>query len=391
MRISNHTLIPAFLVCVALYGCTSSPKEEPVVEETNIQQQEPVLESAELTAQQGLTPRERLQLVMRYLSNGEPDKARVELQEYINTNPKSPRANMLMKQIDQPASSYFPASNFAVTMKKGETISTLARDYLGDVFSFYALAKYNGIEKPAWIDEGQVIKIPGTPEALEHKAALITMEQDGQAVVTEPVDGDDMLDQALDSVVEDAGMTEITADDMDGEAMASEGEMSETLMPEELMQEAIASGDYVAAVEQLEVMKTTEGLSSSEDKSSISMYQQAAEQLESTDPERAAAYYYESAKVQIKYGQREEAIPSLKKAVELDPGNVSAENTLRPIQQEFADKYHSEASIAYRKQELDKAIALWNKVIEIKPDHSAAKAYLAQAKELKAKLSELQE
>jgi tetratricopeptide (TPR) repeat protein len=390
MRISNHTLIPAFLVGVALYGCTSTQKQEPVVEETNMQQQEQLIEP-ELTAQRGLTPRERLQLVMRHLSNGEPDKARVELQEYIDTNPKSPRANMLMKQIDQPASSYFPSANFAVTMDKGETISTLARDYLGDVFSFYALAKYNGIEKPAWIDEGQVIKIPSTPEALKHKADLIAMEQDGQAVMPEPVNGDDMLDQALDSVVEEAGMTEMATDETDGEAMASDSEMSEMMMPEELMREAIASGDYVAAVEQLEMMKATEGLSSSEDKNSISVYQRAAMQLESSDPERAAEYYYESAKVQIKYGQREEAIPSLKKAVELDPGNLSAENTLRPIQQEYADKYHSEASIAYRKQELDKAIALWKKVIEIKPDHSAAKAYLAQAEELKAKLSELQE
>ncbi|WP_181388384.1 LysM peptidoglycan-binding domain-containing protein [Vibrio albus] len=391
MRISTRTLIPVFLVCTVLYGCTSTKKEEPVVEETNIQTQEQQMVEPEFTAQKGLTPRARLQLVMRYLSNGEPDKARVELQEYINTNPKSPRANMLMKQIDQPASSYFPASNFAVTMNKGETISTLARDYLGDVFSFYALAKYNGIEKPAWIDEGQVIKIPATPEALKHKAELIAMDQDGQAVVPEPVSGDDMLDQALDFVVEDAGMTEMMTDGAESEAMASDSDMSDMMMPEDLMNEAIDNGDYVAAVEQLEVIKATVGLSSSGDKNSISTYQQAARQLESVDPKRAAEYYYESAKVQIKYGQRESAIPSLKKAVELDPGNVSAENTLRPIQQEFADKYHSEASIAYRKQELDKAIALWHKVIEIKPDHSAAKAYLAQAEELKAKLSELQE
>lgn len=56
----------------------------------------------------------------------------------------------------------------------------------------------------------------------------------------------------------------------------------------------------------------------------------------------------------------------------------------------LADDYHKQASIAFRRQELDKAIELWDKVLEIDPEHQYAITSRLQAVELRKKLSNLQ-
>ncbi|MEH6542851.1 MAG: LysM peptidoglycan-binding domain-containing protein [Porticoccaceae bacterium] len=55
-----------------------------------------------------------------------------------------------------------------------------------------------------------------------------------------------------------------------------------------------------------------------------------------------------------------------------------------------ADEYHKQASMAFRRQELDQAIALWDKVLEIDPSHQHAMSGRLQAMELRKKLSDLQ-
>ena len=59
------------------------------------------------------------------------------------------------------------------------------------------------------------------------------------------------------------------------------------------------------------------------------------------------------------------------------------------LQQELTDKYHREASSAFRRQDLDEAIDKWNIVLQIDPDHASARAYLAQARELKDRLKNI--
>ncbi|MBQ0780909.1 MAG: LysM peptidoglycan-binding domain-containing protein [Thalassolituus oleivorans] len=55
-----------------------------------------------------------------------------------------------------------------------------------------------------------------------------------------------------------------------------------------------------------------------------------------------------------------------------------------------ADEYHKQASMAFRRQELDQAIALWDKVLEIDPSHQHAMSGRLQAMELRKKLLDLQ-
>ena len=54
--------------------------------------------------------------------------------------------------------------------------------------------------------------------------------------------------------------------------------------------------------------------------------------------------------------------------------------------------YHREAMTAFRRQDLDKALEIWEgKVLKIDPDHGPAKIYSDQARDLKKKLDTIQE
>lgn len=109
--------------------------------------------------------RERFAQVLRLLENGNAAAARVELIAYLEQQPSSEVGRDLLRQIDTPAEEYFPQQYRVVELEPGESLSTLAEEYLGDLYQFHALAKYNGIAQPRQLELGQSIKIPLTDYA----------------------------------------------------------------------------------------------------------------------------------------------------------------------------------------------------------------------------------
>lgn len=66
-----------------------------------------------------------------------------------------------------------------------------------------------------------------------------------------------------------------------------------------------------------------------------------------------------------------------------------APDTLSPAQRARVQKYHEAALVAYRKQDLDNAIALWNKALAIDPNYEPALGYRARATELQRRLNQM--
>jgi hypothetical protein len=124
----------------------------------------------------GLSAAERLQLAKDLLRNGEAERASVELKAYPAKAPDSKIAFFLLSQIETPIENLFPSDSFTVKVGKNQTLSSLAKTYLGNELSFYGLARFNQIRSPADVKEGDAISIPATPEALvaESKMAART-------------------------------------------------------------------------------------------------------------------------------------------------------------------------------------------------------------------------
>ncbi|HTI86677.1 MAG TPA: LysM domain-containing protein [Alphaproteobacteria bacterium] len=141
----------------ALAGCAQKQAAEPVAAT-------PV--AAPLQATPGLKANERLQLAIRSLQNGDTERAHVELTAFVAEQPRNRVGTGLLAQIETPIETYYPRDSFPLTLKSGESLSTVAQTYLGDPLQFYALARYNQIQNPSRVTAGQNIRVPKTPAAI---------------------------------------------------------------------------------------------------------------------------------------------------------------------------------------------------------------------------------
>jgi len=147
------------VVILLAQGC-ATPSGEPAsgVATTNSSVQD-------YTPQTNLSGSQRFREVLNLLEDGDPYAARVELMIYLDGHPNSAVAQDLLSQIDLPALDYFPRDFEEIELASGQSLSTLSETYLGSLYRFHALAKYNGIAQPRSIKVGQNIRIPLTPEA----------------------------------------------------------------------------------------------------------------------------------------------------------------------------------------------------------------------------------
>ena len=427
---SAWILVVSIIAVLSLTACVGN-QSKPQPQELAVEPEptpEPVIPS--YYAEPGLSPSKRFVLAVGYLEKGMAMEARVELQAYLEEKPKSQRAKDLIQQIDTPVEDYFPQSFFEVTLKRGETLSTLARDYLGDLYQFYALAKFNDIADSSKLQQGQLIRIPDTQEARDAQSKAATSrsssnEQTKSAKAESSIGTEPSSEQETDLTTDNnssASMMpdEVTTDETETPSevtfqssvtdeetdITTENESTEVAIVSTPTEEApldsrgdalfnfysdLEASNYSSAAGNLDQLREMGAMTADTNAKAVDVYERGAQELESSDPAQAARYYFSSAELLIKQNNEEDALPSLKRSVELNPANSSAAELYNLLQRDIADRYHRQASVAYRQQELDKAISLWKQVLKVDPNHSAAQALLVQAEELKAKLSKLQE
>ena len=111
----------------------------------------------------GLSSRERALKILKLLNDGEPEPARAEAEELLRQEPGNTLAQSLFDQIDKDPKLLLGERNFPYRIQPGDSLSLLAQRFLGDRFLFYALARYNNLDKPGAAEVGQSILIPGVP------------------------------------------------------------------------------------------------------------------------------------------------------------------------------------------------------------------------------------
>nr|WP_232059370.1 LysM domain-containing protein [Kineobactrum salinum] len=286
---------------VLLAACAVGPVQGPPEPVATVGERRAV----EAVAQPGLTPQARFREALRMLEDGRARQARAELVAYLQEKPRSDVARDLLRQLDEDSNVYYPASYREITLASGESLSTLAHRYLGSVYQFYALAKYNGIAEPRRLRAGQILKIPLTETA----RASFAVEDDPESLARE---------------------------------MAQEAEAAALTTDAALPQEAAAEAETKVEAE-------------ADTGAAVAGANPAGEETE------------------------EESLPE----PALQPAAVAAVPAGEPRE------LHRRALNAYRAQDLDKAIDLWNRVLVLDPEHENARLYRAQALELQSKLRRL--
>lgn len=322
----------ATAVFLILAGCQSgAPGPVPNERETLIpaEQERPLF-----VAEAGLSSGERLRKAIDLLALGDAGQAQVELQAYLAEVGESKIANNLLRQVEAPVGDLYPEEFVEVALETGVSLSTVAKQYLGDALQFYGLARYNGITEPGKTVVGQVIKVPLTTEA---KLFLASPPVD-------PIKSADLIDANIDS---SNPVSNLLVDD----EVTTQGDQAATLLEENLgliapeIQPPMGEADVEVSQHLTDNFGLLAGLLADKN------YKAAIAEFERLDDS-----------------------PGLDKA------------TLDGV----VDAYHREASQAFRRQELDTAIELWGKVMAINPDHAHASNSLMQAQELKEKLERLE-
>jgi tetratricopeptide (TPR) repeat protein len=352
------------------------------------------------TAEVGLTARQRFSKALEKLENGEEGQALAELEAYLIDVPRSNSARNLIEQISTDSSQYFPSENFKVNLTSGASLSTLAKKYLGSALKFYALAKYNNISNPSRVNIGQEIKIPLTQLARtqrdkDNSLELETLEEtneqsaDELAIIETASDAQNTANDALDvldDVSDSVDVPESVPVLADVIPNAPE-QTAESILND--LQQLTQNNDYTAAIEKVTQLKTFGQFNTLGRELAIATYTGRAKEITETDRILAATYYAQVGKLNLLDEETFSAFENFRMATDLDENNAQAMEEMLVLQKEIADKYHREASSAFRRQELDLAIEKWDMVLTVNPDHSSAKLYRAQALELKEKLDNI--
>jgi hypothetical protein len=110
-----------------------------------------------------LSPRERVRAAIELLGQGEERRAEAELDAALRDEPELAAARGLLDQINGDPRALLRGDARPHTVRQGETMSVLAERFQGDALLFYALARFNGLDAPDQVAEGQVLMIPRRP------------------------------------------------------------------------------------------------------------------------------------------------------------------------------------------------------------------------------------
>ena len=357
-----------------LVGCQSTAPLQKAVDEPALIEEEEVVQ--QFVAEPGLSNRQRLRKAIDQLALGNAGQAEAELRAYIENVANSKIASELLGQIITPINELYPEEFVEVPLSDGTSLSSVAKEYLGNSLQFYGLARYNGIKEPGKTVVGQQIKIPLTEQVKEKLVSLAA------GVEVTPGSGMEGADAPVDEITDQVGsaLSDTTTVELP----------EYTIGGIELVYVLLADDDFEGAVTEFERLDSSEDLDKDTLGRLASAYVASGDHLAETAPDIASERYFSAGKLMLSLDKNHSALNALNNSVEVDANNGDAQALLSSVKTDLTDTYHREASLAFRRQELDIAIKLWEKVITIDPDHAHASNNLMQAQELKEKLGNLE-
>lgn len=109
------------------------------------------------------TDRGEIEAIVSLLDQGERAKAKKRIAAALKRDPGNATFMMLRDSIDRSPEELLGGKHFSYTTQAGDTMSGIAQRFLGNPLKFYQLSRYNGIERPAALQPGTVLRIPGEP------------------------------------------------------------------------------------------------------------------------------------------------------------------------------------------------------------------------------------
>lgn len=320
------------------------------------------------------------------LQKGEEEKAKKKLFMALHLDPNNKRAKKFLKQINTDPETYLGREYSHYTVQYGESLSIIAKNFLGDSLEFYILARYNAIKNPDLLKSGQIIKIPKktrvprvTPQVREEpqkeapKVSLpvpVPLEKEPQSFEVEYTAANQLYK---------AGKYQGAIDLLQGPVEKGAGGVKVrdllALIYSEYALDFIHQGKFLDAQKLLQNAVALRP----DDK-------RLKERLANLENKLAVQRLYKNGLAALKAGSPDKAHGAFIQVVEIEPDHAKAQEQLTKLRPALIDFYNKNAILAYRRQHLKEAISAWDKVLELDPDHELARLNRARALELQEKL-----
>ncbi len=144
------------------------------------------------------------------IESGDYELARRHLESSLAQNPNQPRVSLLLEQLVVDPEKYAGGRSYPYQIKRGETLSHIARTQLGDSLKFPIIARYNNIKSSRALRPGDVIQIPGTAIKRETANAAPAAVEPTPVVASTTTPEATSLD--ADALLEKAGQAEVDGD-----------------------------------------------------------------------------------------------------------------------------------------------------------------------------------
>ncbi|WP_143171325.1 LysM domain-containing protein [Rhizobacter sp. OV335] len=161
--VGTAALMTALVAALALSACATKPADPPAEAPATT----PVAPAPAPEPPPPPTPAMQAQAqkvaqgVVELLEAGNEEQARAELQRALSLDPANKLALNLQKQMTEDPQATLGRESFPYVVRAGDTLSRIAGRFLGDIYAFHILARYNNIKVPRQVGEGTTIRIPG--------------------------------------------------------------------------------------------------------------------------------------------------------------------------------------------------------------------------------------
>ena len=95
------------------------------------------------------------------LMSGDEVEARTELRLALCQDPSDEAAKSLLSHLDAVPEELLGEEFFVYTVRADDSMPKIAKEFLGDPYKFYLLARYNGMGRAGRLRIGQCLRIPG--------------------------------------------------------------------------------------------------------------------------------------------------------------------------------------------------------------------------------------
>jgi tetratricopeptide (TPR) repeat protein len=292
-----------------------------------------------------------------------------------------------MRQIHESPDSFFEQEEyFEYQLQSDETLITVAEKFLDDPLDFYMLAKLNNLDYPKSIAPGKILRIPGKNTAQENKIktpSIVPAEvQPDTGKQPEKSEEDIKIERAKVYFAEHRYREAINLlESYANKQPASKYAHLKELLAQcylELANELITKGNLLEAQATLESSVDT-----------LPGNQPLQSRLTLVKNQREAERLYHLGLEQSHSGDESQALETFAKALQFDPKHSQAKKQMIDLRLTVVEEYHKQAMVLYRKQELSRAIEIWDDVLRLDPGYELAKQYRARALELQRKFEQL--